>query len=289
MWRVEGEVPRLGEEEFRLLREIVREHCGIWFRDESRYLLERRLLPRLEALGLRGFAEYHRFLRFDAGRAAELDAALDLLTTNETYFHREPRQLGALAGEILPELARARSADRRLRILSAGCSTGEEVYTLAVLVKDARLFEGWDVEILGCDISQRCIAQARAGLYGEHAFRTPEAEPMRRWFHLRGGKWSVDDAVRRMVRFSRENLLDPRALRGVSHLDVLLCRNVMIYFDVDARKRLLRTFHERLREGGWLLVGHSESLLNLTADFEMVHLRADVVYRRPIRRRTEGR
>jgi chemotaxis protein methyltransferase CheR len=91
------------------------------------------------------------------------------------------------------------------------------------------------------------------------------------------------------VRFSRENLLDPRALRGVSHLDVLLCRNVMIYFDVDARKRLLRTFHERLREGGWLLVGHSESLLNLTADFEMVHLRADVVYRRPIRRRTEGR
>src|SRR5512133_2456777 len=289
MWRLEGEVPRLGEEEFRLVRELVHAHCGIWFRDESRYLLERRLLPRVEALGLRGFAEYHRFLRFDPAGAAELDAALDVLTTNETYFHREPQQLAAFAGEILPELARARSAERRLRILSAGCSTGEEAYTVAVLVKDARLFEGWDVEIAGCDISRRCVAQARAGLYGEHAFRTPEAEPMRRWFHLRGGKWSVDEAIRRMVRFGRENLLEARALAGVPRLDVVFCRNVMIYFDVGARKRLLRTLHEKLREGGWLLLGHSESLLNLTADFEMVHLKSDLVYRKPLRAAGEGR
>jgi chemotaxis protein methyltransferase CheR len=289
MWRGEGEVPRLAEEEFRLLRDLVHGHCGIFFRDESRYLLERRLVPRLEALGLRGFGEYHRHLRFDPGGAAELEEALDVLTTNETYFHREPRQLEAFAREILPELARTRQADRRLRILSAGCSTGEEVYTLAVLVKDSRLFEGWDVEIFGCDISRRCIAQARAGLYGEHAFRTPESEPMRRWFHLRGGKWSVDDAIRRMVRFGRDNLLAPRALPGVARLDALFCRNVMIYFDVSARKRLLRTFHERLRDGGWLLLGHSESLLNLTADFEMVHLQADLVYRKPLRVPEEAR
>jgi chemotaxis protein methyltransferase CheR len=283
MWRLEGDAPRLAEEEFRLLRELVHEHCGIYFRDESRYLLERRLTPRLEALGLRTFAEYHRHLRLDPGRAAELDEALDVLTTNETYFHREPRQLEAFSREILPELARTRQGERRLRILSAGCSTGEEVYTLAVLVKDARLFEGWDVEIAGCDISRRCVAHARAGLYGEHAFRTPESEPMRRWFRLRGGKWSVDDAIRRMVRFGRENLLGPRPLATVSRLDVVFCRNVMIYFDVGARKRLLRTFHEKLRDGGWLLLGHSESLLNLTADFEMVHLKADLVYRKPLR------
>ncbi len=283
MWRPDGDAPRLAEDEFRLLRDLVHEHCGIFFRDESRYLLERRLLPRLEAQGLLTFAEYHRFLRFDPGRAAELDEALDVLTTNETYFYREPTQLDALAHEILPELARARAAERRLRILSAGCSTGEEVYTVAMLVRDSRLFEGWDVEITGCDISRRCIAQARAGVYGEHAFRTPEAEPMRRWFHLRGGKWSVDDAIRRMVRFGRENLLDARPLTSVARLDVLLCRNVMIYFDVGARQRLLRTFHDKLREGGWLLLGHSESLLNLTADFEIVHLKSDLVYRKPLR------
>jgi chemotaxis protein methyltransferase CheR len=271
----------MSEEELRLLRELVHAHCGIHFRDDSRYLLERRLAPRLQALGLATYADYHRFLRFDPARGAELDDAIDLLTTNETYFYREPLQLAAFALEILPELARTRATERRLRILSAGCSTGEEVYTLAVLVKDSRLFERWDVEIVGCDISRRCVAQARAGAYGEHAFRTPEAEPMRRWFHLRGGKWVVHDSIRQMVRFGRENLLDARALAGVSRVDVLLCRNVMIYFDVSARKQVLRTFHSKLRDGGWLLLGHSESLVNLTADFEMVHLQSDLVYRKP--------
>jgi chemotaxis protein methyltransferase CheR len=281
MWRADA-TPRLAEQEFRLLRELVHEHCGLCFRDDARYLLERRLAPRVEALGLRSFAEYHRHLRFDPARAAELDEAVDVLTTNETYFHREPLQLAAFSREILPELARTRAAERRLRILSAGCSTGEEVYTLAILVKDSRLFDGWDVQIAGCDISRRCIAHARAGAYGEHAFRTPEAEPMRRWFHLRGGKWSVDDAIRGMVRFSRENLLDARALASLGPLDVLFCRNVMIYFDVTARKRVLRRFHDKLRDGGWLLLGHSESLLNLTADFEIVHLKTDLVYRKPL-------
>jgi chemotaxis protein methyltransferase CheR len=281
--RPDGELPRLGEEEFRLLRDLVHEHCGIFFRDESSYLVERRLAGRIEALGLASFAEYHRFLRFDAAGPAELDAALDVLTTNETYFYREPHQLDAFAREILPDLARTLAGERRLRILSAGCSTGEEVYTIAMMVKDSRRFEGWDVEVVGCDLSRRCVAHARAGLYGEHAFRNPEAEPLRRWFHLRGGKWSVDDAIRRMVRFGRENLLDPLALATVSRVDALFCRNVMIYFDVGARRRVLRAFHGKLRDGGWLLLGHSESLLNLTADFEIVHLKSDLVYRKPAR------
>jgi chemotaxis protein methyltransferase CheR len=278
---LEDQPAGMSEEEFRLLRDLVHQHCGIWFRDETRYLLERRLAPRLEALGIRGFLAYHRFLRFDPGRAAELQAAIDLLTTNETYFYREPPQLDALAREILPRIARERAAERSLRILSAGCSTGEEPYTIAVLVKESRLFEGWNVEIHGCDISTRCIEHARAGVYGEHSFRNAEAEPMRRWFHLRGGKWAVDDAIRRMVRFGRENLLDPRALALAPRLDVLVCRNVMIYFDVAARKQVLRTFHGKLRDGGWLLLGHAETLINLTADFEIVHLRNDLVYRKP--------
>ena len=283
MWRTD-EQPRMSEEAFRLLRDLVHEHCGISFRDDARYLLERRLAPRLEALGLVDYVGYHRYLRFDPERHAELQRAIDLLTTNETYFYREPMQLDALAREILPELARTRAASRSLRILSAGCSTGEEAYTIAVLVKDSRLFEGWDVEIVGCDISSRCIEHARAGLYGEHAFRNAESHVMRRWFHLRGGKWAVDDAIRSMVRFGQENLLSARPLATVARLDVLVCRNVMIYFDVPARKQVLRTFREKLREGGWLLLGHSESLINLTADFEIVHLRSDLVYRKPLRR-----
>jgi chemotaxis protein methyltransferase CheR len=283
MWRVEDQQPRMSEEEFRLLRDLVHDFCGIFFRDDTRYLLQRRLAPRLEALALANYAAYHRFLRFDPGRGPELQRAIDLLTTNETYFYREPLQLDALAREILPALSRENAGSRSLRILSAGCSTGEEAYTVAVLVKDSRLFEGWAVEIHGCDISTRCIEHARAGIYGEHAFRNAESAPMRRWFHLRGGKWAIDETIQRMVRFGRENLLDPRALASLGRLDVLVCRNVMIYFDTPARKQVLRTFHEKLRDGGWLLLGHSESLINLTADFEIVHLETDLVYRKPPR------
>ena len=277
------EAPRLSDEEFRLLRGLVHGHCGLTFGEEMRYLLERRLLPRLEALGLSSFRAYHEVLRHAPGRQAELGEAVDLLTTNETYFYREPLQLEAFSREILPACAAARGRERRLRIVSAGCSTGEEVYTLAVLVREARLFEGWDVEVIGADISRRCLASAQAGVYGEHAFRTPQAEPMRRWCRQREGKWVVDDAIKRMVRFTRENLLDPRALASVAQVDVIFCRNVMIYFDLPVRQRVLRRFHDALREGGWLLLGHSESLLNAPADFEAVHLRSDLAYRKPVR------
>jgi chemotaxis protein methyltransferase CheR len=271
----------MSEEEFRLLRATIHEHCGLWYRDGSGYLLEKRLQPRLQALGLSDFAAYHRHLRFDPGREAELEEAADILTTNETYFFREPYQLHAFTREILPSLAADTAAQRRLRILSAGCSTGEEVYTLAALVKESGLFEGWDVEIVGSDISRRCVAQARAGAYGEHAFRMPDAAPMRRWFHLRGGKWVVDEALRGMVRFQRENLVSLNALSTVSRLDAVFCRNMMIYFDLPARRTLLKRLHAKMREGAWLLLGHSESLINVTADFELVHLTSDLVYRKP--------
>jgi len=276
-----GRGPVMTEEEFRLLRDQIHRHCGIWFRDDLRYLLERRLAPRLQVHGLDSFTDYHRYLRFDPRGLGEIDEATDLLTTNETYFHREPRQLRAFEREILPALAAARAGEKRLRILSAGCSTGEEPYTIALLLKASGLFEGWEVEVVGLDISRRCLAVARAGAYGDHAFRSAEGDSLRRWFHLRDGKWVVDDAIRRLVRFTAGNLLDDRGLGGVGRVDAVFCRNVMIYFDQAARREALRRLHERLRHGGWLLLGHSESLLNLSADFELVHLRDDLVYRKP--------
>ncbi len=273
------------EEEFRLLRDLFHAHCGIFFREHARYLLERRLSSRLQAHGLRQWHAYYRFLRYDPARGAELDAATDLLTTNETYFYREPAQLQAFAEEILPQLADRNARERRLRILSAGCSSGEEAYTIAVLLRDSGLFDGWDIEVAGCDISRRVLGVARAGAYGDHAFRSPEGEAMRRWFHLRGGRWVVDDAVRGMVRFFEANLIDERALASLGQLDAVFCRNVMFYLDVPARRRVLRRFHEKLREGGWLLLGHADSLLDVTADFELAHLRRDLAYRKPARPR----
>jgi chemotaxis protein methyltransferase CheR len=274
--------PTLSEEEFRLLRDLIHTHCGIWFRDDMGYLLERRLSPRLQAHGLRSFGEYHRFVRFDPRGLGELDEATDLLTTNETYFHREPHQLRAFQKDVVPALVAAGAQDRRLRILSAGCSTGEEPYTIAILLKASGLFEGWDVEVVGVDISRRCQAVAKAGSYGEHAFRSAQGDAMRRWFHLRNGRWVVDDTIRRLVRFTSGNLLQERGLASVGRVDAVFCRNVMIYFDLAARRRALGRLHEQLRPGGWLLLGHSESLINVSADFELVHLTDDLVYRKPL-------
>jgi chemotaxis protein methyltransferase CheR len=274
-------VTEMNAEEFRLLRDLIHQHCGIYFRDDMRFLLERRLTPRLRVHRLGDYLSYHRLLRFDPGRMAELDAAVELLTTNETYFFREPEQLASFTNEILPMLAEERRATRKLRIWSAGCSSGEECYTLAILIADSGLFQGWDVEIFGCDISRRVIATARSGVYGPNALRATTPEMLNRWFRPEGTRWAVAESLRRMVSFGQLNLLDREALGLVGKVDVVFCRNVMIYFDMPARKQLLRGFHDKLEEGGFLLLGHSESLINITADFELVHLRHDLVYRKP--------
>jgi chemotaxis protein methyltransferase CheR len=270
----------LPEQTFRLVRERFHERFGLWFHDDLRFLLELRLGPRLAMLGLRDFDDYQRFLRLDPRGPAELLDAAEVLTTNETYFYREPDQLRAFERELLPALQRERGEARRLRLLSAGCSTGEEVYTLAALLLDSGRFEGWDLEVMGVDLSRRCLARAQAGAFGEQAFRSPEALALRRWFQLQEGRWVADEALLELVRFGAANLLDGQGLPG-EPFDVVFCRNVLLYFDPPARRQVLRQLHARLRPGGWLLLGHAESLLQLNADFEAIHLERELVFRKP--------
>ncbi len=281
--------PSMTQQEYRLLRELIYHHCGLSFGDDMCHLLERRLAPRLQHHGLADYTGYCRFLRCEPAGRAELEAAVEAVTTNETYLYREPNQLRAFSEEILPVLAVENRSRRRIRVWSAGCSTGEEVYTIAILLQRSGLFQGWSVDVFGTDIARRALAVARTGVYGPHAFRTPEAELVRPWFRADGGKWHVKDRVRKLVSFGHLNLLDDRAMGLVGAADVVFCRNVMIYFDRAARKRVVRAFHDKLREGGYLLLGHSESLLDLTADFEIEHLRRALVYRKPGRSPGQGK
>ena len=274
--------PVLPEATFRLLRELFHGRFGFWFSDDLRFLLELRLGPRLALHGLRDFGDYQRFLRLDPRGPSELFDAAEVLTTNETYFCREPEQLRAFERDILPALVRDRdrAGQRRLRVLSAGCATGEEAYTLAALLLDSGRFEGWELEVHGVDLSRRCLARALAGAYGDHAFRNAEGQALRRWFHLEEGRWVVDEALRRMVRFGAANLLDGEGLPQAP-VDVIFCRNVLLYFDPPARRQVLRHLHARLSEGGGLLLGHAESLLQLSADFEVVRLEGELTFRKP--------
>ena len=173
----------LPDDIFRLLREFIHGYCGIYFDDGSRFLLERRLTRRLEQRQLRSFEEYYHFLRYDRKREEELAILVDNLTTNETYFFREGPQLRAFSEEILPDL-RETLADRKvLRIWSAGCSTGEEPYTIAILLfESGDWWRDWRVEILGSDINQRVLHTARKGVYKKSAHRVTSPEMLAKYF-----------------------------------------------------------------------------------------------------------
>ena len=281
MSRFDDSRPEMTAEEFRLLRDLVYERCGISIRDDLKFVMERRLWPRLEVLGLPDFSAYHRHLRLDPRGAAELDFAIEALATNETYFFREKPQLQAFSDEILPRLEEQNRATRRLRIWSAGCSTGEEPYTIAILVKESGRFEGWDVQVLGTDISRRVLASARRAEYGPSSMRAMPDGYLERYFEPTGARWKLKEEVRSLVTFGQLNLVELEQGQLVSRQDAVFCRNVLIYFDLPARRRALDLFHARLHEGGYLLLGHSESLINLSASFELVHLKTDLVYRKP--------
>lgn len=273
---------RLELDEFRLLRDLIYERTGLRFERDSVFLLERRLAERVEALNLRSYGAYYKYLRFNALGPSELDEAIERITTKETYFFRQEYQLRAFQKEILPRLARTNSDRRRLYVWSAGCATGEEAYTIAILIHQSRLFEGWEVRVIGSDLSKQCVAHARSGVYREASFRATVPELRARYFQDDGQRSRVIDEVKKMCHFGQLNLLEPSRAGLVGGVDVIFCRNVLIYFDVQSRKRVIDALYDRLLSGGYLLLGHSESLLNVTNAFELVHLREDLVYRKPL-------
>ena len=278
----------LRADEYRLIRDLVSERLGIWFGPESRLSLERRLRERLTVRGLTSYGDYYQLLKYSPLAIEEWEEASELLTTHETYFYREDYQLRAFKNELLPMLAERGKQRRRLHIWSAGCSTGEEAYTIAMLVLESGLFDGWEVRVYGSDLSKKCIAAARRGVYGPTAFRTTNEESKRTWFLPQGRpdasgseSFGVAPSVRGLCHFGQMNLLDEERTHLVGRCDVIFCRNVLIYFDGSSRKRVIEMFHERLVSGGVLLLGHAESLLNVSTAFELLHLNEDLVYRKP--------
>ncbi len=280
-------------EALRLVRDFIYDEIGNRFDDDALYLLRRRLEPRLAALALPDFDAYQRFLRAAgaSARRAELDEIADRITTNETYFFRESYQLDAFSQSILPALAEGRQRARRLTVWSAACSSGEEAYTIAMLILESGLFEGWEVRVFGSDLSRRVLKVARAAEYGASSFRVTDAARVERWFEpVAGGRtWTtaaprhrVRDEVRALCRFGQINLVDGEQASVLGEFDVAFCRNVLIYFDAASRRRVIATIERKLSPGGYLLLGHSESLAGLSTGFELVHLPSDMVYRRPM-------
>ncbi|MFC5436764.1 CheR family methyltransferase [Rhodanobacter umsongensis] len=265
--------PLLGNAEFEYLRAFVLEHCGIALGEQKHQLVQGRLLRRLRALGLPDFASYCELLRSDP--YSELGELASAISTNVTAFFREVHHYDLLVDELLPRwLQEKRREGDRLRIWSAGCSTGEEPYALAMVLAEA-IDQGGskvDARILATDLSPQALETARKGVYPLERLAGISAERCRRWM-LRGegeydGLACVHPRLRELVTIEPLNLLHPWPMRGP--FDAIFCRNVVIYFDQPTKQRLFRRYAELLPPGGYLFLGHSESLHGVNDQFELI-------------------
>ncbi|MBI3399149.1 MAG: protein-glutamate O-methyltransferase CheR [Deltaproteobacteria bacterium] len=282
---IEADMP-MTEEEFRLIRDYIYNHYGLSFDTSSKFLLEKRLSNRVTMHQLKSFKEYYRFLRYDPKSSEELSAVIDVLTTNETYFFRESCQLKAFSEEILPEIKNRKESNTKekdLCIWSAGCSTGEEPYTIAMLILETGQFKDWNIEIFGNDISQRVLQVARKGVYTQSSFRSADKNLIDKYFEQFDGKHKIKDEVKNMVRFGYLNLIDRNKMSLLRNMDIIFCRNVLIYFDVESKKKVIQNFYDKLEDGGYLLLGHAESMMNISTAYALQHLKNDMVYRKPLK------
>lgn len=272
------------DEEFVLLRDFIYQQCGIFIAENRKYLVENRLSNRLKELNLKSYNEYYNYLRFDPNKRQELTKLFEVVTTNETSFFRNPPQLEVFQRIVLAQaIDQARKqGQKKLRIWSAGCSTGEEPYTLAIILHETLKTDigNWDIKITANDLSEAVLAAARRGIYNEYALRTTPKEMVDKYFHKEGNVYKIDAALKRLVSFGQINLSDREQLKRVDKSQIVFCRNVIIYFDDDMKRRVINAFYDNLMPEGVLIIGHSESLHNISRAFQLEHHKGTILYRK---------
>lgn len=288
---------QLSDAEMRLLRTLIYQECGMYFDARRTHFLEDRLQRRVRECRLDSFYSYYRLLISEQGKV-ELSRLLEDLTVNETSFFRNKAQLELFHKYILDEVIRKKDAegDHSLRIWSAGCSTGQEPYTIAMMVADALAYHQlrtpnsvdaiwpkplvpvpWRVEIPASDINYTVLRAGQEGVYNESQMSSVDYNYRLRYFDKVGDRYAIKKAVKELVHFDFHNL---KTEFLPQRNDVIFCRNVMMYFDEAEQRRLIEKFYRCLAPGGYLLVGHAESLLGLTDKFAMVYRNNGTAYRR---------
>lgn len=276
----------LSDQQFATLRDFLYERSGLHFGANKKFLLESRVTKRMRSLGTQDVAGYVSLVTSARG-TGELAELLDVVTTHETSFFRNRPQVEAFRNHVLPEVLRAQAdtGHRTLRIWSAACSSGEEPYTLAILVLE-RLgadLDQWSVQILGTDIAASVIEQARRGVYGKYSFRFTPAYYTQKYFEIDGpDAYRLKDAPKRLVEFQIVNFADDARMRMLRGFQVIFCRNALIYFDREAKRRFVAHFARSLNPGGYLFVGHSESLHGISDAFKLIHFSGALAYKKPV-------
>jgi chemotaxis protein methyltransferase CheR len=265
--------------DFNYLREVANNRTGIVVTDDKYDMFYARLSRRVRKLGLRNFSEYCDLIRTES-KDEEVLELVNAITTNLTSFFREQHHFDELNRRVVPELTQRGDASRTIRVWSAGCSTGEEPYSIAMTLREAlQESGGWNMELLATDIDSAVLQKAQSGIYPAERVQGIPATRLRRWFlrgtHGKQGMVRVKPELQASIRFHQLNLLGDWSLQQKQ--DVIFCRNVIIYFDKRSKQRLIDRFASALSPGGYLFIGHSESLFNLSESFELV---GNTLYRR---------
>ena len=270
----------LTPEELERFCEYLYRRTGMTFGESKRYYVDRRVAERMRAVGASNFQAYFGRLRSDD---RELERAINAFTVNETYFYREEHQLRCLSKSLLPAVITGKEPGDRIRIWANPCSTGEEAYSIAIwLLENWPLVDAYNIEIAGSDVDTQALEEARIGLFGARAVsRLPKAL-VGSYFESRiGDAVQIIQDLRDSVSFSPVNLIDRASMASHGAFDIVFCRNVLIYFDEASRRTAAETLFDSLRPGGFLLLGHTESMARIDDRFEVVRFEDAVVYQRP--------
>lgn len=269
----------LDPSDFDALRQVIYDHSGIWLADGKLVFLQVRLADRLRETRISTAREYYHFIKYDPRGADEILRLVDAVTVNETWFFREMGPLEAWREAVLERLA---ESGARIRVWCAGCSNGAEPHTIAMMLSDSLSRAALSrLEIIATDISQGSLETARAGIYDAHSLRNTDERWKQKYFEPLGdGRLSIKSEVRQYVHFGWSNLTDPHLAARIGPVDLVICRNVIIYFDTRSRQAALANLHAALKNGGYLILGHSESLALTNSPFEVASMSGTVLYKR---------
>ncbi|RKX22912.1 MAG: protein-glutamate O-methyltransferase CheR [Candidatus Zixiibacteriota bacterium] len=275
--------PDMKREEFIMIRDYIHEKSGMFFAENKMYLVKNRLIKRMAELDIKSFKDYFFHVKYDTS-LKEFNCLMNLMTTNETSFFRNEPLLLSFQEEIMPSIIKQKTekkTPKSVRIWSAGCSTGEEPYTLAmIMLEKLKQYPGWNLEIIANDISEDVLRNARKGEYSGLTLRNIKPAMLERYFTKADNIYKVKPEVKSIVKFSHMNLSDDRRLSMNKNFDVIFCRNVMIYFSEEVKKRLVRTFYNALVPGGHFYIGHSETLHGISKAFKINYLKNALVYQK---------
>ena len=265
------------------LRNIIYQYSGIFYTENKKYLLEGRLSKIIFEKKLSGYEEYIKILKSPRYRD-EVNELLEAITINETYFFRSEEQFDAFEKYLVPEIIKIKEKkdDTFIRIWSAGTSTGEEAYTIAIIIQEKlqKRFPDVKFQVLASDINNSALSAAKKGIYKDYAVKGLPEEILNKYFIKTDSYFILNDDIKKMVKFTNINLYDYDAIKTIKNVDVIFCVNVLIFFDIPSKQKVISYLYEILNKGGYLMIGNSESLHNLTKNFKLLHFPKTMAYKK---------